>query len=101
MRAPQLNPHQKPPEHLRTLYKHYQKLNPADFEKDPDLVDLSHGLDTRHTNMVHCLRTIATATLHEPLSWFGEKKMSDSLSSSVLVYEHAALPGGLVTASWC
>lgn len=98
MRASQLNPHQKPPEYLRVFYKRYQKLDPADLGKDPDLIDFSSGLDTRHTDVVHCVQKIDATTAYKFLFWTGEEKISDSLYSPIHVYEHAALPGGLVTA---
>ena len=99
MPASHLNPHQKPPERLRIFYKRYQRLDLADLGKDPDLVDFAHGLDIRHINMVRFVRTIDATASHKSLSCLGEKKISESLSSPTVVYEHVALPGGLVTAS--
>ena len=99
MHASKLNPHQKPPEHLRIFYKRYQKLDLADLGNDPDLVDISHGLDTRHVGIVRCVRSIDATVSQEPLSWLGVTKIPQSSSSPILVYEHVALPGRLATVS--
>lgn len=40
--AAHLNAHAKPPETIRQVYKHFQKLDPRKIDHDGDLIDFRH-----------------------------------------------------------
>ena len=87
--------HQKPPEYLRSRYKHYQRLDSASLEKDPDLIDFSRSTEVDSTNFFRIVRNIEVPPLSQSFCALGCKNVAESSLSTVHVYEHISLPGGL------
>ncbi|KAI9727053.1 MAG: hypothetical protein M1834_008521 [Cirrosporium novae-zelandiae] len=96
-----IDAHQPPPNLIRTLYKTYRKLKPADYESDANIIDLQKTLAG-----LKIIRTIPKDQLLDICSTFinnsgggdnGILKDSKSFAASasdVHVYEHEALPEG-------
>ncbi|KAF1969338.1 oxidoreductase [Bimuria novae-zelandiae CBS 107.79] len=101
---PALDPHERPPEHIRDVYKKYQKMKSRDLEKDPALVDLERVI---HTDLDAKLRVVdewdpqrLTATFRR----FGgdhdhEDPGATFHTSKLPVYEHQDMPGLLIIPS--
>lgn len=87
--------HQKPPEYLRSRYKHYQRLDSASLEKDPDLIDFSRSAEADSTKGFRIVRNIEVPTLSQSFCAIGCKNVAERSLSTVHAYEHISLPGGL------
>ncbi|KAK8241247.1 alkylated DNA repair protein AlkB [Phyllosticta capitalensis] len=92
-----LDAHQRPPTHLRNVYKKFQKLRGSALESDPDLLDLTRPT-TR--DQLRVIRTIDPANTHILFQEFARAESSATeplaapiASAPVPVYEHPHMPG--------
>ncbi|KAJ4985346.1 alkylated DNA repair protein AlkB [Stagonosporopsis vannaccii] len=90
-----LDPHQRPPDSIKHVYKKYQKMKPKDLDKDPDIVDLP---DTLHTSAKEQVRIVEEWSGHDLTAAFRafsgqEKEAYAALPARIPVYEHVDMPG--------
>lgn len=90
-----LDPHQRPPDSIRDVYKKYQKLKQKDLDQDLDIVDLPDSLDTSAKDKV---RIVEEWTGHDLTAAFRAFSGQDGqtyadLPLKIPVYEHADMPG--------
>lgn len=83
-----LDPHARPPEGIRTLYKRYQKATVASLAADPDIIDFARSSN----HGVHAVRQVNTTDLADIL---GLPSEPIGQCSTVQAYELDALPGPL------
>ncbi|ENH99190.1 hypothetical protein COCC4DRAFT_66729 [Bipolaris maydis ATCC 48331] len=93
-----LDPHERPPDGIRNVYKKYQKMKLDALNNDPDIVDLaSHDASASTTNTkVHVVKEYATKDLTAIFQAFaGQGVALDDMTipDSVPVYEHDDMPG--------
>ncbi|KAK7535243.1 uncharacterized protein J3D65DRAFT_630569 [Phyllosticta citribraziliensis] len=87
-----LDAHQRPPIHLRNVYKKFQKLRGHDLQSDSDIIDLTRPASV---NQLHVKRSL-DSTITQPLfqTFLGaDAEQSTPPSASVPVYEHPSMPG--------
>ena len=89
-----LDAHEKPPDALSSLFKHFKSLSEKDIEKDPLLIDLSDKsvLENRHS-FSH-FRRISRDELHASFSALNQSPVDLSTLTAVDVLESHSLPGG-------
>ena len=89
-----LDPHQKPPETIKAIYKHFQKLSIDAIREDSKLLDFERGLNGEQAERCKEAKTISgqnvkaaclSLQLHQKLDW--------GPCSDVLVFEHEDAPG--------
>jgi alkylated DNA repair protein alkB family protein 1 len=85
-----LDPHQRPPERVRGVYKRYQKMKPRDLDLDADLVDPVQDMRlVGHVGTEHLAQVF-----HDFLGEDSSKLSHDAEPSSGLaIYEHHDMPG--------
>jgi alkylated DNA repair protein alkB family protein 1 len=85
-----LDPHERPPEHIRGVYKHYQKMKPRDLDLDVDIVDpVQHMRIVGHVGSEH-LGQVFCSFLGEDSSKLSH---DPDPSSGYPMYEHDDMPG--------
>lgn len=105
---PPLDPHQRPPNSIRDVYKKYQRMKPQDLDdigivhiekdldQDPEIVHRaihSSGARNGKVTIVGQLESeLLTATFR---SFAGDFAIDERPISSVKVYEHEDMPGKL------
>jgi|SRR5690242_9571631 len=90
-----LDPHQRPPDSIKHVYKKYQKMTPKDLDQDPDIVDLP---DTLQTSAKGQVRIVEEWTGHDLTAAFRafsgqEGEVYAALPTRMPVYEHVDMPG--------
>ncbi|KAJ4299082.1 hypothetical protein N0V90_004326 [Kalmusia sp. IMI 367209] len=91
---PTLDPHQRPPERIRNVYKKYQKMNSQDLRHDPEIVDLERHLPAYLRGKLRVVDEWDPRRLTATFRRFGGDNAGlDALPSSIPVYEHADVPG--------
>ena len=99
MAPPQhLDPHEKPPDHIRNVYKKYQKMKLRDLGKDPDIIDFKRGLSDEQKRHIKVIKEHKPEELAPAFRAFeGIQEPIDSqgslIDSPILVYEHSDMPG--------
>ncbi|KAK7538898.1 oxidoreductase [Phyllosticta citricarpa] len=90
--AQSLDAHQRPPSHLRDIYKKFQRLRGHALESDPGLIDLTH---TASANQFRILRSLDSTTTHTLFQNFScaDTEQSPAPVAPVPVYEHPSMPG--------
>ena len=93
-----LDPHERPPDGIRNVYKKYQKMKLNALNNDPDIIDLaSHDASASTTSTkVHVVKEYATKDLTAIFQAFaGQDVALDviTIPDSVPVYEHDDMPG--------
>ncbi len=91
-----LDPRQKPPEFIKSIYKHYEKLTPKAIDTDPIIVDFARGLNDAQQSKINRIGTVASYTLHDSCSRFSNEKdpnFQPTDDVAVPTYEHEGLPG--------
>lgn len=92
-----LDPHARPPEQIKSLYKRYQKLKGDALFKDVDLLDLQRD----HPSLVR----IGEVSVHEQEGTFkafsrGREEAVPKTSGHPLpIYAHEAMPGNALLAT--
>ncbi|OJD36600.1 alkylated dna repair protein [Diplodia corticola] len=88
-----LDAHERPPEHIRNVYKKYQKLRGNALNNDPELLDLRDG---NAVDQLRVVRSLAPADLRSAFQNFAATEGSDSFTladTPLPVYEHRHMPG--------
>jgi len=91
-----LDPHERPPEGIRSIYKEYQKMKPRDLEHDSNIIDLSDDLPPSLQSRVRVVAEWRREYVAAALRAFSGEGARDSHvdgTSSVSVYEHEDMPG--------
>ncbi|KAH6442281.1 hypothetical protein HBI59_108860 [Parastagonospora nodorum] len=93
-----LDPHQRPPENIRNVYKKYQKMKAKDLDIDADLVDLTQTSKDCLPGGVCVVRELDVADLTGTFRAFtGADACTDSQpqesASKISIYEHEDMPG--------
>lgn len=93
-----LDPHRRPPDGIRYIYKRYQKMKLQHLDHDPEIIDLSRDLSADPKTKVRIVKELdadgLTATFR---SFAGSDVALNGLesmaTSSIPVYEHDDMPG--------
>ncbi|OMP86621.1 Alpha-ketoglutarate-dependent dioxygenase abh1 [Diplodia seriata] len=89
-----LDAHERPPEHIRNVYKKFQKLRGDALDSDPELLDLRHSTAV---DQLHVVRSIAPADLRAAFQDFVATTAGSNsfalLDTPLPVYEHGHMPG--------
>lgn len=91
-----LDPHQRPPDGIRSVYKKYQKMKPHQLNLDAEIVDLSEGSLPDRDGKVRIVKEVDAARLTASCRAFtgGDVHMGDSaVQGRLAVYEHEDMPG--------
>jgi len=93
-----LDPHERPPDHIRNVYKKYQKMKLRDLDKDPDIIDFKRGLSEEQKRHIKVIKEWKPEELTPAFRAFeGIQEPSDSqgslIDSPIVVYEHSDMPG--------
>ena len=89
-----LDAHEKPPEALSSLFKHYRALSRHDLEKERLIIDFSNGLPTKSHNLFSSARHISVDELRASFSALGHLPLEHSKLGPVEVFELRSMPGG-------
>jgi alkylated DNA repair protein alkB family protein 1 len=93
-----LDPHERPPDSIRSVYKKYQKIKLEALNNDPDIVHLA-GDDASApaaNTKVHLIKEYAAKDLTATFYAFAGQDAQlghMSIPTSVPVYEHDDMPG--------
>jgi hypothetical protein len=91
-----LDPHARPPDGIRNIYKQYQKMKLGDLELDSSIVDLSsHVPASLHSGVrvVTEWRREDVAAAFRAFSGEEARDLDAAATSLVSVYEHEDMPG--------
>lgn len=97
-----LDPHQRPPDSVRDVYKKYQRMKPKDLDGDLGIVHLErdlhrHGLSQAQRSKVSIVGQLESARLTAAFRSFASGASDsvdyESLDSPVPIYEHGDMPG--------
>jgi alkylated DNA repair protein alkB family protein 1 len=90
-----LDPHQRPPDSIRDVYKKYQKMKLKDLDQDPDIVDLPKDLPTSAKSKVRIVEEWRGQDLTATFRAFSgqDGQVYTGLPSTIPVYEHEDMPG--------
>jgi hypothetical protein len=97
-----LDPYQRPPEHIRNIYKRYQKMKLQDLDRDGDIVDLEKDLSGLQKRKVSVISEVEPGKLNDAFGKFAgsgrgahqEKELEvDYVQDPVRVYECRDMPG--------
>ncbi|KAF3042753.1 hypothetical protein E8E12_009903 [Didymella heteroderae] len=90
-----LDPHQRPPDDIKDVYKKYQKMKPKDLDRDLDIVDLPDSLATSAKDKVRIVEDWSGHDLTAAFRAFSgqEGQMYADLPPRIPVYEHVDMPG--------
>ena len=97
-----LDPHQRPPEGIRNVYKKYQKMKPKDLEEDQNIVDLTVVQQDALPEKVRVIKNLEIDQLKDAFRTFAGNNASDQLQHlhfepSIAVYDHEDMPGNIST----
>lgn len=89
-----LDLHQKPPETIKAIYKHFQKLSTDAIREDSTLLDFQRGLNGEQTKKCREVKTIFGPNVKAAcLSFQQHRKLELGPCSDVPVFEHEDAPG--------
>ena len=91
-----LDPHERPPDGIRNVYKKYQKMALQQLNEDPGIIDMSSHATASSNSKVHVVKQHATEQLTATFRAFaGQELVAQDLDlpSSTAVYEHEDMPG--------
>ncbi|KAF2641183.1 hypothetical protein P280DRAFT_498083 [Massarina eburnea CBS 473.64] len=91
-----LDPHQRPPDGIRKVYKKYQKMKLQDLDADPDIVDLSSGMPPNLNSKVRVVKEVDPSQLSASFRAFAGGDIphhNSPVGERVTVYEHDDMPG--------
>ncbi|OCK84658.1 hypothetical protein K432DRAFT_107599 [Lepidopterella palustris CBS 459.81] len=92
--APALDPYEKPPDHIRNVYKKYQKMKLKDLDQDVDIIDFARGLSDGQKESLTVIRELEFDQLVPVLKAFeGPESAPRIMDSPIHIYEHLDLPG--------
>ena len=90
-----LDPHQRPPDEIKLVYKQYQKMKPKELDHDADIVDLPHSLSAPAKEQV---RVVEEWNGHDLVAAFQafsgqDEQKYPAMPVRIPVYEHVNMPG--------
>ena len=93
-----LDPHERPPDSIRNVYKKYQKMKAKDIDLDGDIIDLSSDAAASSNPKVRVVKEYTAEDLTAIFNSFageedGGKLQATDLPKSIPVYEHEDMPG--------
>lgn len=90
-----MDPHQRPPDSIKDVYKKYQKMKSKDLDQDPDIVDLPTSLHTSAKDKVRIVEEWSGNDLTAAFRAFSgqDEQTYAELPARIPVYEHADMPG--------
>ena len=91
-----LDPHHKPPEAIKSIYKYYEKLSPKAIDIDPGIVDFWHGLNDTQQTKISRIGVVTGHTLQSSYLRVHNQKApmpEASTDAPIPIYEHKGLPG--------
>lgn len=89
-----LDPHQRPPPGMRTVYKKYQKLKLEELNHDLDVIDLDGSLPETQKEKISVLRELDPEYLRHAFHAFqGFDSPDPPVNGAVPIYVHADMPG--------
>lgn len=91
-----LDPHERPPEGIRSIYKQYQKMKPHELEQDDKIIDLTGDLPAPLQSQIRVVAEWRREDVTAAFRAFGGEGACDldcDATSSVSVYEHEDMPG--------
>jgi hypothetical protein len=94
-----MDPHQRPPESIKNVYKKYQKMKLKDLDRDPDILDLSNEPPTSAKSKLRVVEEWRGEDLTAIFRAFGgqDADMDDEVPERVLVFEHEDMPGRVLS----
>ncbi|KAI4605090.1 hypothetical protein J4E83_010825, partial [Alternaria metachromatica] len=93
-----LDPHERPPDSIRNVYKKYQKMKAKDIDLDGDIIDLSSDAAASSNPKVRVVKEYTAEDLTAIFRSFagdgedGGKLQATDLARSIPVYEHEDMP---------
>lgn len=93
-----LDPHQRPPNSIKEVYKRYQKTRPKDLDQDLGIVDLPDSLNTSAKDKVRIVKEWSGHDLTAAFRAFSgqDGQIYADLPIRIPVYEHADMPGRIL-----
>lgn len=90
-----LDPHQRPPDSIKNVYKKYQKMKSTDLDQDPDIVDLPDHIPVSAKDKVRIVDEWSGEDLTAAFRAFSGQggQTFAAQPPTVPVYEHADMPG--------
>ena len=93
-----LDPHERPPDGIRNVYKKYQKTKLNDLDLDGDIIDLSSDASASSNSKVRVVKRYTAEDLTVIFRSFAgedeEPELQDmDMPRSIPVYEHEDMPG--------
>jgi hypothetical protein len=89
-----LDPHQRPPDGIRNVYKKYQKLKSTDLDQDSEILDLESLVSVEQDGNLEIVKHLDARHLTDIFNKFTDSKQCSVTSvSSMPVYEHKEMPG--------
>jgi len=93
-----LDPHERPPDSIRNVYKKYQKMKAKDIDLDGDIIDLSSDAAASSNPKVRVVKEYTAEDLTAIFRSFagedgGKLQQATDLPRSIPVYEHEDMPG--------
>jgi hypothetical protein len=93
------DPHARPPDSIKNLYKKYQKIQAGNLAFDQDLLDLQ--TDSRQSGKLTIVGQLESKSLNKIFDVFESPSGLETDSSTLLkrsldavpIYEHSAIPG--------
>ena len=92
-----LDPHERPPDGIRNVYKKYQKMGLEQLNQDTEIIDMSSQETASLNNKVRVVKQHEAEQLTATFRAFAGQDMvalDPDLPSSMPVYEHEDMPGG-------
>ncbi|KAH7397185.1 oxidoreductase [Pyrenochaeta sp. MPI-SDFR-AT-0127] len=91
-----LDPHQRPPDGIRNIYKKYQKMKLKELDQDQEIIDLSSDASAQSNSKVHVVKEWKGNDLTASFRSFAgqDEDLQDlNVPESVSAYEHEHMPG--------
>jgi hypothetical protein len=93
-----LNPHEKPPVHIREIFKHYQKTTASELTTDTNLVDFR--ILGQQAGYLHEVGLLDRQTVRRACMAIENENHGSEISNTLLpeflerpIFEHSHLPG--------
>ncbi|KAF2998633.1 hypothetical protein E8E13_007464 [Curvularia kusanoi] len=90
-----MDPHQRPPDRIKHVYKKYQKMKSKDLDHDADIVDLPDSQSTSAKDQVRIVEEWSGRDLTAAFRAFSgqDGQTYPDLPARIPVYEHVNMPG--------
>ncbi|KAF2680793.1 hypothetical protein K458DRAFT_372800 [Lentithecium fluviatile CBS 122367] len=88
-----LDPYQRPPDTIRSVYKKYQRMSPQHLDADPAIVDLSRDTTTGPKSRLRVVGEVEAGRLTAAFRVFGDGEVEPEAPLGAAVYEHEDMPG--------